>query len=786
MKSLKPQRLVYEENNVFHCDSQGLELLCKLAGPLGVIAVTGRYRGGKSFLTNRAILGLGPKQGFQTGSSVNACTKGIWVIPGFLKEGIPTAVVLDTEGSGSLDATRQQDTNLLSIAVALSSILVFNSIGALDEGNFSEISILAHAARSLQSISSDVWTPPELIWTLRDFALELKTACDEEMSPNQYLEHCLNDEDRGETRAILRSYFPHRFLVPFVRPVHDESKLQKLNSLGDKELRPEFIQDMQNFKDLVSKRLQPKKVGACSLSGEGLAHLCRSAVNAVNSGKTPSVHDTFTFMLESELKQSIEDAKKRIQAEAFSLSKLIPCAPEVLKLSLPSAPDFLSTYDEFTKRYNENMAAICKHETDALTQRNSLDQKKWIKDFLKASTRGQEEYTFSAYLEGAPNILGDRLTLETMPLMLDATRDGIQCQIVQVKQELESTQKHCNDLTAEYSECKAECNSLREDLEHALVEYSGSIPKIDHSESERYRINSECIFEDLEQCMNERDSEIRKNTELRAELSDLQESMLRKQAESSGERGKESEELSSRLEKQAEEYARNLRLAAEDFEAQETERLQRLRTEMIEQIEFSKQKVQTAELQKDKEMELLSENLQALSSQSQAQILEEVALSDTLKAIKAESIQAETEYRTQLSETKRRQTEILSENAKKMKTSHEESSQEIRRLQQQALDTERTLVRLDVENQSLKRSAEVHKDDLIHLAKARQGTQELREQLYEKESELRAAESTIRDCRLRLASQEVLLREQQQTHMTTCRDKDYRIALLEVQLSSQI
>jgi hypothetical protein len=49
---------------------------------IGVIAVAGKYRTGKSLLLNRILLqksGKGASNGFGVGPTINPCTKGLWV-----------------------------------------------------------------------------------------------------------------------------------------------------------------------------------------------------------------------------------------------------------------------------------------------------------------------------------------------------------------------------------------------------------------------------------------------------------------------------------------------------------------------------------------------------------------------------------------------------------------------------------------------------------------------------------------------------------------------------------
>jgi len=51
---------------------------------IGVIAVAGKYRTGKSFLLNRIILNKTDERGFGVGPTINPCTKVSLIPPKFL------------------------------------------------------------------------------------------------------------------------------------------------------------------------------------------------------------------------------------------------------------------------------------------------------------------------------------------------------------------------------------------------------------------------------------------------------------------------------------------------------------------------------------------------------------------------------------------------------------------------------------------------------------------------------------------------------------------------------
>lgn len=68
------------ENGRFEVHEEAKKLLGAIEGPLAVVAVAGLWRTGKSFLLN-SLLGLnGQPESFVVGNTINACTKGIWVV----------------------------------------------------------------------------------------------------------------------------------------------------------------------------------------------------------------------------------------------------------------------------------------------------------------------------------------------------------------------------------------------------------------------------------------------------------------------------------------------------------------------------------------------------------------------------------------------------------------------------------------------------------------------------------------------------------------------------------
>jgi hypothetical protein len=66
------------ETNSFSLTQEAKCLLNKIEGPIGLIAVAGMYRTGKSYLLNRMLLDR--SDGFGVGPTINPCTKVIFTL----------------------------------------------------------------------------------------------------------------------------------------------------------------------------------------------------------------------------------------------------------------------------------------------------------------------------------------------------------------------------------------------------------------------------------------------------------------------------------------------------------------------------------------------------------------------------------------------------------------------------------------------------------------------------------------------------------------------------------
>jgi len=89
----------------FEVGTEALAALKASSGPIGVVAVAGRARQGKSYILNQL---LGRSGGFQVGPTHRPCTKGLWMWSAPVERRAANGtkyslVLLDTEGIDAYD-----------------------------------------------------------------------------------------------------------------------------------------------------------------------------------------------------------------------------------------------------------------------------------------------------------------------------------------------------------------------------------------------------------------------------------------------------------------------------------------------------------------------------------------------------------------------------------------------------------------------------------------------------------------------------------------------------------
>ena len=136
--------------------------MSSLTQKIGVISVCGKYRTGKSYLLNKLFLenlnafdqNETKKVGFNVGPTIEPCTKGLWIwkeifyAPSDTKKELPI-LIIDTEGLGAFDEEENHDAKIFLLAILLCSLLVYNSVGSIDENALTNLSLVVNLSKAL-------------------------------------------------------------------------------------------------------------------------------------------------------------------------------------------------------------------------------------------------------------------------------------------------------------------------------------------------------------------------------------------------------------------------------------------------------------------------------------------------------------------------------------------------------------------------------------------------------------------------------------------------------------
>ncbi|XP_016114133.1 guanylate-binding protein 1-like isoform X1 [Sinocyclocheilus grahami] len=340
-----------------------LQILQQIQQPVVVVAVVGLYRTGKSYLMNRLA---GKQSGFALGSTIESKTKGIWMwcVSHPTKEGT-TLVLLDTEGLGDVDrGDPKHDTNIFSLAVLLSSTLVYNSRGTIDNKVVMELQFVTELSDCIKVKSSNkdaddssefVKFFPSFIWAVRDFTLELKID-GKDVTEDEYLEFALKLK-HGTSRSVIeynfpreciQKFFPSRkcFTFPFPTAPENMSSLESLNSA---DISSKFLKVTDNFCQFVFDDSCVKRLkDGYTVTGRVLGHLAKTYVDTISSGAVPCLENAVIAMATIENEAAV---KEGLQVYQSGMEKLKDSFPLELKDVSSEHQHLSSTATQaFTKR----------------------------------------------------------------------------------------------------------------------------------------------------------------------------------------------------------------------------------------------------------------------------------------------------------------------------------------------------------------------------------------------------------------------------------------------------
>lgn len=266
---------------------------------VSVYIMAGPSRTGKSTALNFAF----PKSKFSVGSSVDACTKGIYVSQQYheLRDARRTVLLgMDTEGIGHVSADNKTDMAILTLSILIASVMSFNNKDNITRETIDALALAARLTDKLRMSSERKFadmtpeetrqTMPHLHFLVQSMVLEHKKKTFLEFVEEQVI-------PAGNANAnVIRRMFPDRSAHRVSEPCMDRRNESRITKEFDRVTRPEYKRDLQRWWEAILKIHHPKMVKGSPVSGQTLLYLIQAYVDALNSERMPVIEDVWTML----------------------------------------------------------------------------------------------------------------------------------------------------------------------------------------------------------------------------------------------------------------------------------------------------------------------------------------------------------------------------------------------------------------------------------------------------------------------------------------------------------
>ncbi|XP_052379009.1 guanylate-binding protein 1-like [Oncorhynchus keta] len=417
-----PMCLVKNADGELCVEPEAIDYLMGLKQKVVVVSVVGLYRTGKSYLMNKLAQ---KRSGFALGATIQSKTKGIWMwcVPHPEKTD-HTLVLLDTEGLGDVEkGDSKNDAWIFSLAILLSSTLVYNSRGTIDNDAVEKLQYVNELTEMIKVKSSTdneeegegtqfMQFFPNFVWTVRDFTLKLEMDS-REITPDEYLENSLKLKtgtskkinDYNFPRECIRNFFPSRKCFVFPSPTTPDN-MQRLDSMDEAELSELFREVADTFCRFIFQESRMKTViGGHTLTGEMLGHLVNTYVETIAKGNVPCLENAVLAMAKIENQAAVDEGLVVYQKGMEDVKALFPV--DINQLSENHLRSETQATKAFMKRsfkdkdgeFLQALAEdISKHYGDLSKQNKDASEKK-CKDLLEKLSaqmdQGMKEGTYA-------------------------------------------------------------------------------------------------------------------------------------------------------------------------------------------------------------------------------------------------------------------------------------------------------------------------------------------------------------------------------------------------------
>ncbi|XP_016113811.1 guanylate-binding protein 2-like [Sinocyclocheilus grahami] len=245
-----------------------------------------------------------------------------------------------------MNGDSKHDTNIFCLAVLLSSTLVYNSRGTIDNRAVEELQYVTELTECIKVKSSDedvddsnefVKFFPSFIWAVRDFTLERKID-GKDATENDYLEFALKLKhgtskkvmEYNLPRECIQKFFPSRTCFTFPFPTAPEN-VSRLERLDPADLSTEFLEVTGRFCKFVFDKSDVKKLkDGYTVTGRVLGHLAKTYVDTISSGAVPCLENAVIAMAMIENQAAVKEGLEVYQSGMEKLKNSFPLELKVV------------------------------------------------------------------------------------------------------------------------------------------------------------------------------------------------------------------------------------------------------------------------------------------------------------------------------------------------------------------------------------------------------------------------------------------------------------------------
>eukprot|EP00736_Rhodelphis_marinus_P005367 Rmarinus@m.9770 len=277
-------------------DSEAVNRIAAIRGPVAVVSVVGTQRGGKSTLLN--LLHSRKTHGFALGHYLDPQTTGLWFkIREHPRNPDLTVLLVDTEGLDSPHVPQWYNWCLSAVTLLISTYFMYQSKGSIDASAIDRLGAILKVASQLRGNSQSapaqrapkarVLSPnkdneqglasleqlqntrPGFLWLIRDHQLAMRK------SPKEEMEEKLDDP----LLQSLTQSFSTFDCFPLPRPVEKDELLRSVENMEFRDLTQDFRDEFVIFERMIFNLIQK----GLHLSGPDLAQLLHHYVSALTT-----------------------------------------------------------------------------------------------------------------------------------------------------------------------------------------------------------------------------------------------------------------------------------------------------------------------------------------------------------------------------------------------------------------------------------------------------------------------------------------------------------------------